>query len=141
MSCHRCGKPCTNPQPSTETQSIPYRQNGWVGDKFIDYDKKFKGVKTTRVNLCGLCYAIEEVYDQIALGEDMNELHQALLAMAQNEVDGRSNTPSTSKAGRTSKVSRRRKSSKPKMSREESNNFDGYSEANTVHINEARSCE
>ena len=59
--CHECHKLTATPQQHVEFESIPYKQNGYVGTTFIPYDKVFKGVKETKIWLRGLCYAIMQM--------------------------------------------------------------------------------
>lgn len=88
-TCAHCGQPATQPQKWTRSESIPYRQQGWVGDQFVPYDRKWKGVRDTRITLCGLCFALECLEIEKLGEKDVNELQRELLQLAETEVTAR----------------------------------------------------
>ena len=91
--CYECGKPAGQPHEWILTESMPYKRQGWVGDQFVPYDRKWKGVKETRVTLCGICYATHEVEGMRERGIDVTELELALLDIAKSEAAAQTTAP------------------------------------------------
>ena len=88
--CHSCDNPAIAPETVSTFESVPYKQNGWIGDQFIPYDRKFKTPIERKQTLCGLCAAIHYQKDYEGRTDvDAEELREELLALAHNEIEAR----------------------------------------------------
>jgi hypothetical protein len=134
----------TNAQPWTESESIPYKQNGWVGDQFIPYARKYKGVRDHRVYLCGICYAVKQCEESRMGGNPMTDLEQYLADLAAKEtapvVASAASRPN-GHAKANSRVARRPKRDKrPAMTADQARSFDSFSVGSTLMAQRALSC-
>lgn len=129
-----------DPQQHSVFEMVPYKQNGWIGTTFIPYERKYKGVKETKIWLCGLCYAWAQMELMKDAGEDVTELELELIKIAENAKATVLEPPQktrTSKPKSTSKVARKRttrKSQRPAMSATEATTFEQYSGGNMTLV-------
>ena len=85
--CSRCEREAVEPQTWERHVSVPYKQQGWVGDQFIPYDRKYKGwPKIVKETLCGNCFAWAELDTMKQGGKDVTELEAALLELATKQL-------------------------------------------------------
>ena len=144
-TCSNCELPILGePQPYENHEPIYYKRNGWVGDKFIPYEKKIREVKIKKSWLCGYCYATKEIEVMREGGKDVNELETALLAIADKEVAARVNDTATTpdqKSSKSKTTTKRRK--REPMTSDQARSFQAYSAENatTVVMNLDCGCE
>ena len=132
------------PQPYENHEPVYYKRNGWVGDKFIPYDKKIREVKIRKTWLCGYCYATKEIEVMREGGKDVTELETALLAIADREVAARFEQTATTpdrKSSKSKTTTKRRKLEH--MTPDQARTFQAYSAENatTVVMNLDCGCE
>ena len=148
-TCYKCNRENVKAGQRLEIDDpIPVKANGWVGDTFVPLDRRFKAtVRTRRPVLCGMCYANECMEREREGGNDVQELQQALLELAEKEIVGvaapatngtnghkpeRTVTAKVSKNGRGRKRARR-----PKMTAEQAKSFDRMSAPNYMLVKAA----
>ena len=146
-TCDTCGRVPRAPQRHVKFTPTPYKRNGWIGDQFIPYDKRWKGGRETKIVLCGLCYAKQECEAMRDGGKDVTELEQLLLEMAEKEtapgVGSSNGTASDHKRVQTKvpQTKRRRKAKAPKMTPEQAVTFNQHSTANMVLVETVLNCD
>ena len=144
-TCSNCELPILGePQPYENHEPIYRKVNGWVGNQFIPYESKVKGVKIRKSWLCGYCYATKEIEVMREGGKDVTELETALLAIADREVAARVNETATTPDRKSSNSKTTTKRTKrTAMTREQARSFQAYSAENatTVVMNLDCGCE
>ncbi len=137
--CSNCGLPIKGePQPYEHHDPVYYKRNGWVGDKFIPYEKKIREVKIKKTWLCGYCYATKEIEVMREGGIDVNELETALLAIAETEVTAR--TIGAATAPDTTPSKRKRTTKRPDMTSDQARTFGAYSAENATTVVTSLDC-
>ncbi len=140
--CSNCELPILGePQPYENHEPVYRKRNGWIGDQFIPYESRIKGVKIKKTWLCGYCYATKEIEVMREGGKDVTELEKALLAIADREVAARVNETATKPDITPSK--RKRTTKRPDMTPHQARTFQTYSAENatTVVMNLECGCE
>jgi hypothetical protein len=64
--CADCDQPALAPERLTTFVPVPMKQNGWVGDKFIPRERKFKAPLERNRTVCGICAANHYAYEHEA---------------------------------------------------------------------------
>lgn len=144
--CQECGRETSQGLSIEVGTPIPYRMNGWVGNNFIPYEDKYKGVKLEKRHLCGICYGLY-MLEQEGSAVTNDELREALLAMARKEGapvevpnlpapqggNGKSTPPSSSSI-------KRNRASVKRMSADEARYFNSFSHANVTLLMSMLKC-
>tara|TARA_Y100000310_G_scaffold251432_1_gene257948 strand:+ start:6392 stop:7051 length:660 start_codon:yes stop_codon:yes gene_type:complete len=147
MNCQQCHRPALTQHKLTVSEPIPYKQNGWIGDQFVPYGRKYRTVKDKVITVCGLCYIDDQIELMRIGGENMTELEQELLTLATKEYahqNGQQSSNNGHKAGAVPKpkVARkgRRRKRRDAMTPDQARTFNTFSGANAAAVAIARPC-
>ena len=91
--CHRCNQEAHNPQAHVTFVDKPYKQTGWVGDKFIPFGSKRSVAKN--VKLCGVCFYQEYIEHETMphLVKELEQIRDAELSARGERMDTQTPDP------------------------------------------------
>lgn len=149
-TCADCDRPIAHDPQRIETHTpVPLKQNGYVGDTFVPWDKTHKSwPKITARTVCGLCYVSDyarTMPDGPEREEIMLQMDALLLQVAKDEAAARTATPKRSPAkGKRPKPTRHQRNGARRnghaLTSANAANFDSISEANATVVDAALTC-
>ena len=84
--CPHCDQPMLYPTDITESEKVPYKQTGWIGENWLDPEThKYKPPIRRTFKVCGMCaathWADEYSEDTTMNGDELRDQLGALAAM------------------------------------------------------------